>query len=148
MTNLQLPRTISEARKLKSSLDTVLLNMSGITENVFNGLPLNEREFMESFLDKISISKNDRSKLHRVVEELKQDLEDMSVLELTLAFEPDKETIGMFYNWGRENIGKNILLSLKTDPEIVGGAIISYEGRYNDVSVAKKLEGALRPLIT
>ena len=145
MTDLQLPKTTSEARELKSALDTVLLNTSGITKDVFNGLSLRDREFFESFLSKINVSKNDR-RFHKIMEKLKQDLEGMSVLELTLAFEPDEETISMIYSWGKDNLGKNILLSLKTDPEIVGGAIISFEGKYNDVSAAKKLEGVLKPV--
>lgn len=146
MTDLQLPRTTAGARKLRDALDTVLLNVSGITKDVFGGLPFSEKEFIESFLHKIGVSKNEVSKLEEAVEKLKQYTGKMLVLELVLAFKPDEETINKLHDWAKENISKNILLSLKTDPGIIGGALITFEGKYADISIVKKLEEALKPI--
>ena len=60
-------------------------------------------------------------------------------LELTIAFQPNEETINLFSDWVKKNVEKDLLLDLHFDKGIVGGAVIISEGAYKDYSVRKKL---------
>lgn len=80
------------------------------------------------------------SKIKELLNELSERLKKLKVLELTLAFEPTQEEIFNIYNWVKENLGDDVILDIKLDKSILGGAIIVFEGLYKDYTVKKQLE--------
>jgi len=71
---------------------------------------------------------------------LKERLESLPVFSLTIAFEPTEEFRGKLANWIKENVEKKAVLDLKIDKEILGGAIISWQGKYRNYSLSEKLK--------
>ncbi|PIY65448.1 hypothetical protein COY91_02465 [Candidatus Shapirobacteria bacterium CG_4_10_14_0_8_um_filter_39_15] len=71
---------------------------------------------------------------------LKQNLQDLPVLSLTLAFPPDEKMIEKLSGWVKTNVTDETLLDFEINPEILGGALISFNGKYLDESLSKKME--------
>lgn len=97
---------------------------------------------VDALLGEIDIYRNS---LYRTKGEIKEDpgldrieksLKRVEIVQLTLAYEPGPVDIEAFF----EATGK--ILDVSVDRRILGGAIVSYKGKYGDFSVRKKLENA------
>ncbi|OGD96078.1 hypothetical protein A3F02_03205 [Candidatus Curtissbacteria bacterium RIFCSPHIGHO2_12_FULL_38_9b] len=67
-------------------------------------------------------------------------------IELILAFEPSAEFLGKIKRWFWENFKKRVVFEIIIKPEIIGGAIIEYNGIYRDFSKAKDFEESIAGL--
>lgn len=64
----------------------------------------------------------------------------LPILKLTLAFEPSEAVIGNLSRWARQNLAAGILLDLSLDRSVLGGSVISYNGKFYDLTLKKKLQ--------
>jgi F0F1-type ATP synthase delta subunit len=78
------------------------------------------------------------------LENLKRRLESLPVLKMVLAFSPPLGTIERISQFLERDLGKKIILDLSCNPEIIGGTILEYEGKYINLSLAKNLERVLK----
>lgn len=75
--------------------------------------------------------------IEEYLENLTQMIKQMEEFKLTLAFEPSNSGINMFVNYLREQLTGSLVLEIEHDPNILGGTIISYQGKYHDFSLVK-----------
>ncbi len=78
------------------------------------------------------------------LENLKRKLDSLPVLKMVLAFSPPPATIERISQFLENELGRKIVLDLTCNPEIIGGAILEYEGKYINLSLAKNLEKILK----
>ena len=78
------------------------------------------------------------------LENLKRKLDSLPVLKMILAFSPPLTTIEKISQFLEKEVGRKIILDLSCNPEIIGGAILEYEGKYTNLSLAKNLEKVLK----
>jgi len=71
---------------------------------------------------------------------LKNHLKSLPKVKIEIAFEPEKETLEKISQWFKENLKKKVILDLKINPKIIGGAKIEYQGKWRDFSLAKKIK--------
>ncbi len=74
-----------------------------------------------------------------LLEEIEKHLLSIPRIKMKLAFSPPEETIDRIIGWFEKNYGKKVILDLKTNPRIVGGAVLEYGGKWIDLSLEKKL---------
>jgi len=72
--------------------------------------------------------------------QVKEKLQNLPVLSLTLAFMPDEKMIEKFSAWVKVNLTDQTILDFEIDPSLLGGALISFNGKYLDGSLFKKME--------
>jgi len=70
---------------------------------------------------------------------LKTDLKNIPQLKLEIAFEPSVEFLEKIKQWFQQRTGR-LILDLSQNPGIVAGAVITYRGKYKNLSVAKKID--------
>lgn len=75
-------------------------------------------------------------------------LKDMSELQLTVAYDPPRETLLKIVAWLRANVADNVVLDIRTSPSTIAGVVISYKGKYHDYSYKNKIEEYLQNLET
>jgi len=85
-----------------------------------------------------AIVKNEEVK--RVLSDAYRTICALPILRLTLAFEPSEAVINGFSYWSRNNLKPGILLDLSLDRNLVGGAVIAYEGKFYDYSLRNKVK--------
>lgn len=95
------------------------------------------QEFIEELkkLESLSLFPKNPPEISEFLKELKEILQSLPILKLELAFLPSRsflEKISLF-------LGKKIVLDVKVNPEIVGGAILEYKGKYLNLSLEKKV---------
>ena len=71
---------------------------------------------------------------------LKENLKNLPKVTIEIAFDPSVDFILKLKNWFLENLKKSLVLEIKVNPKIVGGARIYYLGKYFDFSLATKIE--------
>lgn len=71
---------------------------------------------------------------------LEEKVAQLRELKLTLSFQPTEEFVDELNAWVIEHLGAGIILDIKVDQKILGGAIITYEGKYRDYSLAKRFD--------
>jgi hypothetical protein len=82
----------------------------------------------------------------KYLKDLQEALTKFNLLELKVAFEPTSSNIENIHNWARKNISEYIVLELIYDPKLIGGAIITYKGKYLDLSLVKKFDLAFKEI--
>lgn len=76
----------------------------------------------------------------RYLKELKERLENLKTLGLTLAFEPTEASLDKFSSFIKKNLGEDVVLDISLDKSILGGAIIVWKGRWRDFSLRRLFE--------
>lgn len=72
--------------------------------------------------------------------ELRKKLLNLPEVRLTLAFEPDEKTIGEISDWCRREVDSSAMVRVEVDPSVLGGAKVSFGGKYGDFTVKKKFD--------
>jgi hypothetical protein len=153
MDNSALFDQIAGKLRLKSEMTAVLICLdefvndffapkgSTMVQTVFDGLHPELAKILKDVFLKDAVTHENQASVNKTVDELKDKLRAMRVVQLTLAFQPDEAAIGLFSEWVKKNISTNTLIDLQFDKTIVGGALIISDGQYKDFSVRKKLAG-------
>lgn len=139
-----LVETTSDAASLTDSLQTAKNSLfktknKGIIDEAALHMPA---KFGILLKDAISASKTDPTNLNQVKSLLDAFTEALSGLEevsLILAIDPPQKTISSLSVALKKSFGQKTIMSLDTDPDILGGAIVIANGRYLDYSLRKKL---------
>jgi len=70
----------------------------------------------------------------------KLDVHGLQVVDLTCAITPTYAFLTRLGENLKKKFGAKTILRVAVDSSVVGGAIVSYKGRYVDLSLKKKLE--------
>jgi len=128
---LQLDNLLTKLFKINP--DSLEKNLKKIVSSKFAEL------FKESF--KINnINQNDHSAIEKFLNSIKNQIQQLNILKLQLAFDPTEETIDTLFRWIAENYGSGIILDIHKDESILGGAIVTFNGKYKDLSLRKRFE--------
>jgi F0F1-type ATP synthase delta subunit len=73
---------------------------------------------------------------------LKELIQKLKIIKLVLAFKPTQKTIENIHNFIKESIGIGFILDIEVTEDILGGAVIMFNGKYSDFSLRKSLEDA------
>lgn len=74
---------------------------------------------------------------------LRQTLLDTRSFEITLAIDPSEELINEIFDWFKTNFKVPPVLSFKKNTELIGGAELSYLGKYHSFTLNKILDQEL-----
>lgn len=73
-------------------------------------------------------------------EKVQQTASTLPVLSLTLAFEPQEQTLSLLSQWFLLNIKKQVLFDITVNPSLIAGISLSYQGKYKDFSIKQKFD--------
>jgi F0F1-type ATP synthase delta subunit len=91
-------------------------------------------------LENENVITKDAEKNRIFFENLKNYLLKITQIKIEIAFKPSRKFIEKISLWLEKNFGEKIIVDLYFNPEIVGGAIIEYKGKYLNYSLAKKID--------
>ena len=97
------------------------------------------RKELEELEKKKIISKNPKEN-QIFFENFKKYLQNLPQVKIEMAFQPKKKFVNKIFLWLEKEINQKVVLDLIFNPEIVGGAIIEYQGKQINFSLAKKID--------
>ena len=115
----------SEKMSLDKAIDAISVTTGKKITEVFskNNLDMNNKELVRDFL-----------------ETLKDLIKKFKVIKLVISFDPTPKTIDNIHGFICENIGIGYILDIEIDESILGGAVVIFNGKYNDFSLRKSLD--------
>ncbi|MEK7526183.1 MAG: F0F1 ATP synthase subunit delta [Patescibacteria group bacterium] len=123
---------------LLDELSALKNSLFQIKQNTFDQvLTTKVRQKISAELEKILTASSDRAGL---LDQLTKQVQDLKTLDLTLSFEPTVETRQKIFTWVKTNMGEGVVINLKFDPTIIGGAQIAFNGKYVDLSLKKIID--------
>lgn len=133
-------KTYENLQALLKDLDALILEVSGefgeSTEEIIKKSSPNFADFLTRYLKG---SPSQREALAALTK-LKKELGELVTLELSIALSPPQSFIDKIFDWVQRNVGDNIVINFKKNPSIVGGAVVSYKGKYADFSLSRQLK--------
>jgi hypothetical protein len=95
------------------------------------------RKELAEMLDDQKLSKDI---INDQLREIREELGKVNAVKIILAVEPSRSLVKDIWAWVEKNVGEEIILEIKINPGIMGGLLISWNGRYADFSLRKKWE--------
>lgn len=137
--------TVEDVHLAATQIDSLLVALYKTDKEAFvhalqNNLHRNLSDSLMQALTDQHISLEDHDALEQYCKGLKHFLSSLPLLQLTLAYHPNNEQIEKLSEWARSQTNKPVILELHYNPYILGGAIITFEGKYLDLSLKKKLD--------
>ncbi|MDP3770532.1 MAG: hypothetical protein U1A25_02515 [Candidatus Sungbacteria bacterium] len=76
-------------------------------------------------------------------QDLKNMIDILPVVKLSLAFNPSEEMIQRLHEWIQKNRGVGVVLDISYDAMILGGARMIFQGRYKEMTLSQMITDAL-----
>jgi hypothetical protein len=127
-------RPVEDAEQLRDEADVLL---SRIYEDSGKGLENALRSEVRLWLSEILESEFQKEgcDIEDYLRGLKNELDNISRVEIFLGFEPTLSNIDKFYSSVSDVLGDRFVLDVKYRAEILGGAVLVYKGKYKDCSL-------------
>lgn len=73
-------------------------------------------------------------------EKIENKLESLPEIKLEISFWPNEDFLEKISQWLNKELKQKTIIDLAINPKIVGGAVVEYQGKWRDFSLAKKIE--------
>ncbi len=115
----------SETTSIEKTLTSISTNSAKKIMQTFseNNLDINNKDVVSDFFDT-----------------LKKLLKKFKIIKLILAFDPTLKTIENIHNFVKDTLGIGYLLDIEVSREILGGAIVVFNGKYSDFTLKKTIK--------
>jgi hypothetical protein len=135
--------------KTTRDAQAMLLVLDGLLQELF-------KRDVKSAFDASDVSKNvktllegrgveveDKLAVEQALGNLKKEIQGLTPVKLVVGFSMPTNFVGRVFDWFRDNVSSSLVLDIKKDEKLLGGVIIMYKGRYQDLSLLKKLDAFL-----
>lgn len=138
-------KTVEDLRLVASEIDMLLVTLYKTDKEIFvkrlhTKLQRNLTDSLTLSLNQQNVSLENHEQLQQYFTGLKQFLAALPLLQLTIPYHPSNEQVEKLSDWARRETNKPVILQIQYNPTLLGGAVITYEGRYTDLSLKKKLD--------
>jgi len=141
-------KTTQEVESFVSEIDTLMFEFYN-TKGLLIHKALDSISFgtvgkiMQAFL-KNNLDIYNKDTFVSFFQTLKILIKKLKVIKLVLAFDPTRITIEKIHNFVKENIGMGYILDIEVYHDVLGGAIVIFNGKYKDFTLKKNLEEIYR----
>jgi len=137
-------KTTQEVESFVSEIDTLMFefyNTKGLLiHKVLDSISFGTvGKIMQVFL-KNNLDIHNKDTFVNFFQTLKILIKKLKVIKLVLAFDPTRRTIERLHNFVKENIGVGYVLDIEVYRDVLGGAIVIFNGKYKDFTLKKNLE--------
>jgi F0F1-type ATP synthase delta subunit len=138
-------RTVDDLHYFSSEIDMLSTSLfktdsNGFKETLETKLQRNLGNLIADSLRTQNIAYTDTEILQRYFSGLKEYITHLPTMQLTIAYHPTNEQIEKLSEWIRVHTGKPVIIHLHYDPRTLGGAIITYGGKYADLTLKRRMD--------
>jgi F0F1-type ATP synthase delta subunit len=142
---------LSDFFTTKSQANNFSAHLNAISEKIyqldFNLDKILQEHFgnrkMEKFISLLrekEVSIESKSALNQFFGKIQETILSLPTAILTFAIEPNEQILKSTSDWFLINLKKQVLIELKIDPNIIAGAVVSFQGKHLDCSIRSKFE--------
>ena len=131
--------TTEDSIRIKNKLTTlksVIFNIGEDLEKTLDKIFSNqEKESFKEFFANNSLKLTNNSDSNLGIEKILEEIEKTPTAVLTLAYVPSVYSVKKISGLINESAKQPIILNINTNPRILGGALIEYQGKFEDYSL-------------
>ena len=142
----------------KAQANDFSARLSQISEKLYNTnfnlekmltdqLGIKKKDAFMSLLRQNKIDVKANSVLKTFFSSITEDIATLPVLSLTLAFEPKEKTLQKLSEWFVLNLNRQTVFDISVDPELIGGASISFKGKHMDFSISPAFDEIINDVL-
>ena len=150
---------LSDFFQSKSQAQDFSLRLGAIAEKIYetsfnleNALleqfGIKKKEKFITFLRDNNVTPENVSALKAIISKIQEQISALPVITLTLAINPNGDIIKALSDWFLLNLKKQILFDIHVDSHLIGGAILTYGGKYLDASLKPIFDEIMKNEIT
>jgi F0F1-type ATP synthase delta subunit len=113
---------------------------TSLGQKIQSELPPKLAKFITDYVSFSNYNLDDQNDAQRILQEVIYLLHHIPVAEITTPQPMTYKQIERMCKWWRTSTNKPIILNLKTNPEILAGMTIGFEGHYTDYSLGTWLQ--------
>lgn len=102
-------------------------------------LPYEKKERLIAFVQKSDIDPESMTAIRSLFAEIKEYLLKIPVISLSLAFDPDEASLKKIVQAINDYTPEFTVVDLNINKQLLGGALIEWDGNYRDYTVKKRL---------
>lgn len=139
-------KTMQEVASFVSEIDTLALaffkSEKVSMEKALSSVSTGSAEKITQAFSKNNLNINDKDTVAGFFTTLKELIKKLKIIKLVLAFDPSYKTIERLHNFVKDTLGIGYIFDIEISPEVLGGAIVIFNGKYADFSLKKTVENA------
>jgi len=140
--------TKAEANDFQSGLTTVVdkifQNDFHIEKALTEQFGINTSDRLLAIMRENSINTQSRENVKAFLTGMQETIAKLPVLTLTIAFEPQENTLKSLSEWFLINMKKQVVFDFSVDHKVIAGATLNYNGKFFDFSVKPVFERILK----
>ena len=133
----------------KAQLNDFLVRLSDFSEEIYK----NDFNLEKSLIDSFGIEKKEKfviflrnnnvnvtsvADLKNFLEKFQEKITKLPILSITLAFEPNEDTLNLLNEWFVINTKKQFVFDISINPNLIAGVALNFNGKFLDFSVSQK----------
>ena len=124
---------------LEKLINGLFNDSAGLSEMLSKEVSLELKLIIEKLIHEAKINTDNRKDLQAFFVSMQKEISSLPVIHIMLSIPPKEELVKAIHGWFYQNFQKTILLDISIDPTIIGGGVISFNGRANDYSIRNQV---------
>ncbi len=130
-------------KEIDQIISKLFQNSESLDEVLSSTTSTGKKEKILSILKASEVSFDNLVEVQKTLELIKEAGGLIPVISLTLAFDPSQNMVKDIGLWFVRNLDQKVFLEVRTEPKVLGGAHISYDGEFSDQTLRSKIEHLL-----
>lgn len=150
MIDLACQKEILASLKTKDEVRGLIEDLDSLSSHVFTGretpskalestLPKKYFDIVSKCREKTGVDMTDIVAFNGFIGDLANYLKNVEVISLKVSFRPSQSYVESLFSWFSENIVGSYVLEIQTDPSIIGGCVLGFNGLLKDYSLSAKI---------
>jgi hypothetical protein len=129
--------TLDDLNTLSEEVTLLQTSIFQVKENAFeSALSSSVRTWVGEYITReINEQKLDRK---QYLKDLLTQIKDTKILKLVIGFQPTPQNITEVANWVKKDLGPEVVIDLSYQPDLIGGAVVTWQGKFFESSVKQK----------
>ena len=131
--------TKNQANDFIQSLNKIIDKLYEVNFNLENSLAnefgIDKKDKFISLLRENRMNNASQDSLKEALENMQEVVRNLPTVTLTIAFEPNQETLKAFLQWFLFNLNKQVLIDIQVERALIAGATVNCNGKFKDFSV-------------
>jgi F0F1-type ATP synthase delta subunit len=134
--------------KLSSFSEEIYKNDFNLEKSLSDSFGVEKKDKFVIFLRNNNVNTASTADIKNFLDKLAEKITKLPVLSLTLAFEPNEQTLNILNEWFVINIKKQFIFDISINPNLIAGVVLNFNGKFLDYSINQKFDQILNTVLT
>ncbi len=141
-------QSIDFSSRLSSVVEKIYQTNFNFEDTFAKEFGMQKKDIFMSLLRANNITLQSQASIKTFLEKILTTISSLSVVSLSLAFEPSDQTLIAISQWFVMNMNKQFLLDITIERKLIAGATVNCNGKHADFSIRPLFENILKEMLS